>query len=350
MTPVTQARSGGYAARRAGQAQADAIIALLAATDPHLLSALRTDPGRALRDHSGVDIVTVPEAQTATGCSVAGGYFASTTPPSLAVAASVSAGRVAFTLLHEFGHHLQQTQFDLMTALLKQPDGGQALEEAACDAFAADLLLPAADVTSAIGPEGPTADAVAALWATSRASRAAVCVRAAQTLRSPGHVLLLDDNGTVQFDAAHGLPPLRRSSSQADVPLVAQALRTGHRATGEVQLRYRDGILGQPLYAQVADLGGYLVVVAVTDTVPWQRFAPPSTETHPTARERICEHCEHEFSTFEQPCPTCRTPKCHECGRCACPPRLAEKLCNGCFMKLTVNQFADGSDLCGSCA
>lgn len=345
-----QAFRGGYASRRAGQSQADAMLASLASVDPELLQALLVNPAAALRQHSGVMVLSVPESQTDTGCSVAGGYVSDTMPPTLAVATSVSAGRQDFTLLHEFGHHLQRTRFELMDALLEQSDEGRALEENACDAFAAGILLPAADVAACIGGEGPTAGSVAALWARSRASRQAACVRAAQTLRSPGHVLLLDDTGAVQFDAAHGLPPVRRRSSQADVPLIAQALRTGHRATGQLQLRYRDGIEGQVLHAQIADLEGYLVVVAVTDTVPWTRFAPPSTDTGPSVAERSCEHCGHDFTTFDASCETCRTPKCPECARCACPPRLAEQTCTACWLKLTSVQFDPGSDVCQSCS
>lgn len=344
------ASRGGYASRRAGQAQADAMLDLLASVDPDLLKALLIDPAAALRQHTGVTVLSVPESQTDTGCSVAGGYVSDTVPPTLAVATSVSAGRQAFTLLHEFGHHLQRTRFELMDVLLEQRDEGAALEEDACDAFAAGILLPEADVTACMGNEGPTAHSVAALWARSRASRQAACVRAAQTLRSPGHVLLLDDTGAVQFDAAHGLPPVRRRSSQADVPLIARALRTGHRATGELQLRYRDGIKGQVLYAQIADLKGYLVVVAVTDTVPWLRFAPPSTDTGPSVAERSCEHCGHDFTTFDVSCQSCRTPKCPECGGCSCPPRLAEQTCTACWLRLTSVQFEPGSDVCKSCS
>jgi hypothetical protein len=340
---------GGHAARRAGQTQAAAIIDLLTTTDPTLLDALRADPGSALRSHSGVRLTSVPESQTDTGCSVAGAYVADTAPPTLAVADSVSPGRRTFTLLHEFGHHLQQSRVELMPALLAAADGGHDLEEAACDAFAADILLPSTTVTSIIGTGGPTADAVAELWTTSRASRAAVCVRAAQTLRSPGHVLLLDDTGTVQFDAAHGQPPVRRGSSQVAVPLIAQALRTGHRATGELALRYRDGITGPTLHAQVADLGGYLGVVAVTDTVPWLRFSLPTADTGPSVDGRICEHCDHEFSTFETSCQKCRSPKCPECGRCACPARLAEQTCMSCFQRLPAHLFDAGTESCRPC-
>ncbi len=340
----------GHAARRAGQVQADAIITMLESKDPGLLAALRSDPATALEASDALTIKFVPEAQTDAGCSVAGGYIDSTTPPTLSVALSASAGRRAFTLLHEFAHHLQQTDFDLIELLLAHRDGtGKGLEELACDAFAAEILLPAEQVAATIGAKGPTVDDVVSLWTTSRASRAAVCVRAAQMLRSPGHVLLLDEDGHVAFDAAHGLPPVRRGSDQTAVPLIARARSNGHRAEGELRLRYRDGITGESLHAQCADLGGYLVIVAVTDTVPWKKFAPPARSSGPTGRWRACEHCQHEYSSFETPCAKCKVANCPECGRCNCPPRLAERLCPGCFIMRTENQFAAGSDRCTTC-
>lgn len=54
---------------------------------------------------------------------------------------SASRARRDFTALHELGHHLQQNSFDLMEAFARQPDGGVLLEDTACDAFAAEILL-----------------------------------------------------------------------------------------------------------------------------------------------------------------------------------------------------------------
>lgn len=342
--------AGGHVVRRAGQAQADAITAQLEATDPDLLRALEVDPLRALQRHPDLVLTNVPEWQTDAGCSVAGAYISDGTPAVLAVAAAASAGRRQFTVLHEFAHHLQQTETTLMGALLDQADQGVTLEEAACDAFAAGVLLPRRRVSEHIGPNGPTADSVVSLWSGSRASRAAVCVRAAQTLPSTGHVLLLDGDGRVQFDAAHGLPPVRRGSSQAQVPLIAQALRTSHRAEGTVALAYRDGILGAELHAQVADLGGFVVVVAVTDRAPWQRLSLPAAASGTTASTWTCEHCDHEFSTSASRCDRCQKARCPECARCPCPPIVPEQTCISCFQRLPVRSFEDDSTTCTSCA
>lgn len=339
------------ASRTAARAQAHSILAALERDDPALLAALQEDPFAALEGLSEVVVRAVPEAQTDVGCSVAGAYFAHETPPVLATAASASAGRRRFTLLHEFGHHLQQTDLSLMTPLLTEPDGGSALEDAACDAFAAAILLPDDLVAAYFDARGPAPDDVVRLWQNSTASRAAVCVRAAEHLPSPGHVLLLDGDGVVEFAASHGLPPVRRGSSQRQIPVVRDALSDVRRhATGRTRITYRDGIHGGELYAQAADMGGHLVVVAVTDNAPWQRFSPPPRDDGPQARWWTGEQCGHEFAAFGRPCADCGTPLCPECGRCSCGPRVEERRCDACFLVLPAGAFDGPSRRCVDCS
>ena len=337
--------------RFAARAQAQAVLATLETLEAGLPALLACDPAAVLGSRADIAIRPVPEAQTDAGCSVAGAYIADCVPPVLAVADSASAGRRAFTLLHEFGHHLQQSQTSLMAALLNEPDGGHTLEDAACDAFAAAVLLPDQLVDTHLGVIGPTADAVVSLWQASTASRAAVCVRTAERLPSPGHVVLLDHDGNVQFASAHGLPPVRRGSSQARIPVVREALTNGRlRARGRTGMAYRDGIIGAELYAQAANMGDYLVVVAVTDHAPWEQFAPPSREQAPSSRSWICEHCGHGFVTFDAPCRRCQTPACPECGRCSCPSRIQERRCDKCSLFLPARMFDGTSGRCRDCS
>lgn len=337
--------------RTAARDQARAILVTLEATEPGLTAQLADNPVAVLTSRADMTVRSVPEAQTDAGCSVSGAYIADCTPPVLAVAESASAGRRAFTVLHEFGHHLQQSQPTLMTALLAQPDGGHGLEDAACDAFAAAVLLPDQLVDAHIGPGGPTADGVVSLWRASTASRAAVCVRAAERLPSPGHVVLLDPAGQVEFAAAHGLPPVRRGSSQARIPVVRDALTNGRlRGRGRTRLTYRDGISGAELWAQATEMGNYLLVVAVTDRAPWETFAPPSRDQAPTGRTWICGHCEHEFITFDSPCRRCHNAACPECGRCSCPSRIEERQCDKCSLVLPARMFEGTSARCRDCS
>ena len=336
--------------RQAVDAQAGRIRAALELTRPGMAAQLAHDTVEQLDAWQDIALRSVPAAQTDAGCSVAGAYFASLVPPVLAIAEATSPGRRAFTALHELGHHLQQTELTLMDALLDQPDGGHSLEDASCDAFAAEILLPSELVGSHLAG-GVTAPGVAALWDASSASRAAACVRAAQQLHAPGHVVLLDGAGVVQFAAAHGLPPVRRGSSQADIPVVIEGLRIQtRRAHGRTQLTYRDGIKGVEHYAETADIGGFLVLVMVTDHAPWEStFSLPSRDEGPQGRWWTCEQCGHEFSTYARPCSRCGAPTCPECRRCNCS-RVKERQCTRCNTVYPLLMFQGDSERCVDCA
>ncbi len=282
-------------------------------------------------------------------CEVAGAYLGRTTPPTLVVAHALSAGREAFTVLHEFGHFLQATDDRLGERLLAQTNGGRPLEEAACDAFAAELLIPP-DLAKATFAGGVTVDTIRTLWNTAvSASRSAVCVTASRHLSAPGHVTLLDADGHVVHDSAVDEPRLRTGSDQTTHEIVARALsHTGRRATGLGRFAYRDQIQGGEMYSQVGDLGNYLVAVAVTDHAPWTTFAPTRFDNGPTARWWTCEHCDHEFQIWDPPCQRCRQPKCPECGDCGCANEL--RLCPSCHLTLAPAMFPSGSKVCTECS
>jgi len=320
---------------------------------PGAANHLATGALRAVQGWEQVTVRMVPESAAETGCSVAGAYLDSATPPVIAVADAASSRRQDFTALHELGHHLQRTRDTLIEILLGEPDDGLALEDAACDAFAADVLLPEPLVQQHIGARGPSADDVVGLWKDGSASRAAVCVRASEHLPAPGHALLLDPDGLVVFSASHGLPPVRRGSDQSPSALISQALRgESGRASGRARLIYRDGIQGDELYCQIAPIDGYLLAVLVRDSAPWKTFAPPSPDQGPRARWRICETpgCAYEFRTFDKPCEQCGQPACPECGRCACAAKVAERRCPRCFLILPASMFTDADGPCRDCA
>jgi uncharacterized protein DUF955 len=337
--------------------QATAMIATLENLLPCSYESLADDPFSALGSCSDLAVRLVPEADTSLrmatpACSVAGIYVEDETPPVLAVAEAASPGRRAFTLLHEFGHHLQRTDLALMDLLLQQPDNGLIIEEAACDAFAAEVLLPDGLVGRFIDHRGPTGPQIVDLWHASVASRAAVCVRASQRLPSPGHVVLLELDGRVSFAASTGLPPLARGSLQGTADVVRQACERSGRATGRTRLRYRDGVLGEELHAQVVPMGGYLLLVAVIDGGPWETFSLSARHPGPLAAASTCEHldCGHEFRSFDPRCPRCKRPTCPACGRCGCEPQVRERDCTGCFQRLPASLFTGSSTRCHDCS
>jgi len=334
-------------------AQVEAMLSELELLKPGVASRLGMEAMAELESWEELVIQIVPEFQTNPQCSVAGAYISDENPPILAVGNSLSSGRRAFTVLHELGHHLQQTRPSLISSLLSQSDDGLELEDAACNSFAATVLLPRELVDRYISPKGPTAGDVISLWGpngASTASRAAVCVGAAERLLSPGHVLLLDTNGTVSFDANHGLPPLRRGSDQSSVPVIKRALENPrHEAGGRTRLVYRDRFMGDELYAQVADMGGYLLAVLVTDNAAWEQFSPPARDLGPRSQWWTCEHCGYVFKPFGQFCIQCKAPTCVQCDRCNCPSRVLERVCPKCFITLPLASFEDGSLTCQDC-
>ncbi|WP_030462062.1 ImmA/IrrE family metallo-endopeptidase [Kitasatospora sp. NRRL B-11411] len=333
----------------AARTQAAAMVRELEAVCPGAVERLARGALAELRTWAELTVVDVAEGREGQGCSVAGAYD-SGPPPRLSVAAAASLARRDFTALHELGHHLQQNSIPLMDAFGGQPDGGVLLEDAACDAFAAEILLPAALVERHMDAKGPDASAITELWQASNASRMAVCVRAAQHLPAPGHVLLLDRAGRLVFGVSHGLPPLPRGSRQGDIPIVDRAVAGTGRARGRTRVRYRDGILGRELHADVTPMNGYLVGVLVVDSAPWRAFTPPTPDTGPQAREYICANCDEEYSSFAPSCPRCRIPHCPECGHCACPPRVTERQCLGCFTLHPPEMFPADSDRCLECS
>lgn len=311
---------------------------------------LKVDPCSALEGWGDVDFQFV-EQPDGDQCSVAGAYIADSDgqPPVIQVALANSSGRRAFTALHELGHHLQRTDIELLEAAWDEP-AYELFEDMACDAFAAEMLIPVDVVARHIDEKGPVVDDVLALFEDTPASRSAVCVRVAQRLRAPGHVVLLTADGEVFFSSSRDLPPLRRGSGQAGESVIERGLSMG-RSTGRGRFTYRDGIRGDELFMQTAQLDGdLLLVISVTDGAPWEGFALPSRDVGPQANTYECSDpaCGDTYSSWEPRCPRCSTPPCTECGRCACPTRAAQRTCDGCWTVQPAAAFV--GDKCADCS
>ena len=191
--------------------QAQAIAACVEVAHPGALARLGDDALAELAAWAEVQVKWVPDQDVGEGCSVAGSYNSDIRPPALCIALSASPGRRQFTALHEVGHHVQQNNAELGAVVIMSADS-EALEEGACNLFAGQTLLPEDVVNQHVGARGPSAAEVADLFAGSQASRAACCVGAAERLRSPGAVVLLDYDGVVSFAQPAGgfIPPAAR--------------------------------------------------------------------------------------------------------------------------------------------
>jgi hypothetical protein len=327
------------------------MLAVLDGRDTQLQARLGADPIAELGVWSEIVVEYIPASSQSVDCTIAGAYLDDTEPAVIGIVDGSFSRRQAFTALHELGHHLQRTEGQLVDALPLQPDRGRALEEMTSDAFAAAILLPDSAVRNSLGRGTPTALQVGELWRSGNASRAAVCVRAAQQLASPGHVMLLDPTGIINFSAAYADFPFRRGLNQSETSIFDAANRSEARATSCVtNFIYANGTRGQDLYAQATDLDGYLLIVAVVDGAPWETLALSST-ARPVYRDwHQCVACGELFKTLDiERCEMCQDPKCPECGHCACPSRVAERQCTKCFMIKPAHQFPPNATVCLDC-
>jgi hypothetical protein len=333
--------------------QAKAMLEVVERLHPGALVALGQDPLTELESWPEIQIELVSERQDGSRCSVAGSYRDGTQPPVLVVGASRSRRRRGFTALHELGHHLQQTDPVLGQQLFSRQDS-ERLEDEACDAFAARVLLPDELMTIHTDGHGPTASDVVELFDRSQASREACCVRAAEMLAGAGVVVLLDAKGTVLFAAPRGFIPPARGSDQSATPLISAALRTG----GVVQrdrtfVAYRTGT-SEELYGQAAWCDDeYLIAVLGLDNVGWRRFAAPrpGTGTFRSGSWWTCETCGEVFGVAEAPCGVCGEPRCGD-GHCGCTAARTqrERVCTRCFLSLAPSRFDGASTTCRDCS
>jgi hypothetical protein len=333
-------------------AEAERMLQVLDRDWPGARDRLQRDTLAELRGWPDIQVRAVPDTQTDARCSVAGGYVHTTDPPTLAITRSLSARRQAFTGLHELGHHLQQNDVELAVAVRTQRADITDFEDAACDAFAArvlipDTLLPAPDLG-----RSPCAADVVTLFEGTQASRAACCVRIAERLGGHGVIALLDNTGQVAFAAGRGdVCPPARGSDQSGTPLVFLALRTAAGARHDsTHVLYRNGSTSVDLYGDAAWCDGYLIMVAVTDRPGWKAFAPPrpSTGKFISRAQGWCELCGEDFEVADR-CGRCHPPRC-PAGHCGCTTGQ-ERLCRRCYLKKHPALFpSPTADICTECS
>ncbi|MEU4159236.1 ImmA/IrrE family metallo-endopeptidase [Actinoplanes sp. NPDC026670] len=282
------------------------------------------------------------------GCSVAAMYSATEVPPRISVVRDASPGRRAFSVLHEFGHHLCTRIEAIADAFWDLPDNGKSVEEDLADAFAAQVLLPDATVDTVLA-DGVDARAVLRLWQATSASREACCVAAAQRLPAPGYVMLLRPDATSQFTARHGdAVPIARGSRQTAARL-QPALRGG-TARGSGRPTLPGGVQTAQMYLDAATADGYTVAVWVTDSPAWDALPAP-LDTRPVGNSGYCGGCAREFTTWKPSCRTCAEPHCPDCGTCDCEPGttgrpVTERRCDRCFTTLPLAAFDGDATVC----
>jgi hypothetical protein len=280
------------------------------------------------------------------GCSVAGSCDRLSKTITV-VQAGVA--RMRFTALHELAHLLGDDHDDFQTELHRLADATRRpVEEDACEAFAAALLLPDAVVDKVLSVV--TARAVAELVATApSASREACAVAAAQRLRAPGYVMLLNPTGAVVFAARSGDAfPIARGTPQ-NGSVLDPLVRSGQPVRDRGELVYASGSRTQALYADAAEVDGVRYVVAVTDHPDWEVLhVPDRSSAADRGIEGYCEQCSTDFTSWRR-CDDCGEPRHAECNTCGCSAPTAARgarTCRECFEHLPAGCFPDASDVC----
>lgn len=238
---------------------------------------LSEDPLEAVRRWPGITLQLRSDAEPFGKCSVAGSYFEDR--GLITVARSASKGRQKFTALHELGHHLQRHDESLVKILASEPDAGFLLEEDICDGFAAEVLLPTHYVDEVIGERGPTAGEIVELFKTSQASREACCVRGAQHIVGPGHVMLSSQDGVARFTASSSAYRVARNTPQDGNEVISSAVRWGS-AKRETRVRYASGVLSEPFHGDAVTDGDYIFAVMAIKPA-WKSFTMLSGDPRP---------------------------------------------------------------------
>lgn len=277
--------------------------------------------------------ITVHVAESAgSGCSVAGSSDARARTVTVTLA---SPERMRFTALHEIAHVEGADDDEFQQILLDSQLTRRDVEEDACEAFAAALLLPGDRVDAVLDDLRRTAKGVVGLIdAMPQASREACAVAVAHRLDSPGYVALVETTGELRFAARSGdVLHLRRGSDQGDSDLRHVVRGIGfYRGPG--QLCYPHGSRTDRLNLDVERRGDLIYVVAVTDTPDWPHLHQPDRGTvADNLLDGWCEHCSLAFSSTRR-CPTCGDAIHTVCGRCSCglAPVRGERMCQTCFI------------------
>ncbi|MBM4589330.1 ImmA/IrrE family metallo-endopeptidase [Rhodococcus hoagii] len=305
------------------------------------LDELSSEPEATLREY--VDIQIRRTENLSAACPVLGLYRPS--PPTIMLRPTGTWSRDNFTILHEYGHHLQQND-EYWAVDVLHPLGAvdrRRIEESVSDQFAAAVLLPRS-VLEAHLSAGLTAVAVRDVCQNSSASRIATCVRSVELAPRTDHaiVCLTDLDATIIFSTTtdDSLARLPRGSFQPDLlPLIQEALEGGGTASGRaVQgLQYSTGNARADIDLEIAiDSRQYVFVIAR----PHSRYGRQQWGS--TEVECASPACAEVFVVDGgiSSCPTCGYPECPECSSCACERTV--RTCSNCYLSLSAAEMAAG--------
>lgn len=259
--------------------------------------------------------------------------------------------REGFTLLHELAHHLIELDEDCLSWLADQPDPQHVIEQI-CDHVAAQLLVPAAAVDSALDGGPPSASALLRLFEATNASRSACAVALARKLPCDGFVLLVEEGSEEVFFGARTRETRpygwRGDRIPADHPLARdfppdRALTWWPRPAGNVRREY---------FMSADTFEGWVVAVFAENNlwgVPGFHLPQVVEEDKGNDAPISCRRCGFNGRSRMWPCRECSVPECPRCRQCDCARRAEQEvMCRGeCFTRYRAHLLVDG--LCEGC-
>ena len=309
------------------------------------------DPGLAVEVHyEPVSVRPLPPENITSGdCSVHGYYeqFCDEARPCILYSNADTPGRARFTIIHELGHHIFNTvgaelldDLDRIAGPLGDP---MEVEDAACDQFAGQVLVPTELLGRLIG-DGPVKPRhVLEARQQTNASWEAVAVQVANYPDSRTAVALVRQPGRVSFVARNGLQTWRRGSRVQPGGPLDRALRIDSVRRRDV---YRYDLGGaEQLYCDTARVDDRLAVAVMSP----QRSDGDLSVLEPVepvwkTREESCEWCgdERDYDW----CDHCSGQRCRTCFRCGCEEPVENPVCPDCHLQ---NPFRIGARVCRDC-
>ena len=307
-------------------------------------AALRDNPLGAVMGSVGIE-VEIEDGLIETGCG-GGGYYRPK-PPTIHLHPATYR-RDNFTVLHELGHHLQQTHDQWGFTLIDMAERERRdIEEKVCDQFAAQVLMPVSDTDRHATSLHP-ADVMAGLFARWEASRSAVLQRVREMMPQGARWLLAvsDLDGVVITSATtYEDPQPPKGLMQEGFRRVAvEAVDAAVRREFHEGIEYKTGSVLDGMRVEAAlDHEERYVFLALRPTTA----NGAGTWTYPS-RECSNPACEKAFQATSSSgrCETCQDFKCPHCHRCGCTAAVPPEKCGTCFLPYTPAEMASGNHEC----
>lgn len=335
--------------RRGISSVAKQMVALVAAG---VLDDLRNeDPATAVEVYyEPIRVHQLPHtSMTESDCSVDGYYdpFIDPARPRILYSQHGGPARARFTILHELGHHIINTDgqhlLDDLDQMADSPQGAQRAQEQACHQFAGEVLVPIHLLNEVLG-SGPVEPLhVLRLREKTKASWEVLAIRAANHSTAKTAIALIRQPGTVSFVATNWPTSWPRGSTVKPRGPLDQALR--HNWTAR-QDTYRYGLGGAEALFCDTFLAHRGLAIAVMSTRRTGRGLSVLVPEDPLWKQSVthCAWCSGERTVGW--CHRCAGQRCQECDRCGCRTPARNPTCPRCQLQ---NPFQPGASVCIDC-